>query len=142
MNFFGFRARDESRRLKWGDVKLCKDEANSSEFLVWQSERGSKTRTGNGQRAFSALAEASNRERCPVIFYKDFMKHRLSEMKTPKPHFFLQLTTKEKQTIQYGIDELPWAKMRLANFSRKQLQMQVSKVTSLTTASEKPAFPS
>ena len=46
---FGFRARDESRRLKWGDVKLCKDEANGSEFLVWQSERGSKTQNGNGQ---------------------------------------------------------------------------------------------
>ena len=30
---FGFRARGESRRLKWGDVKLCKDEANGSEFF-------------------------------------------------------------------------------------------------------------
>ncbi len=35
---FGFRAKDESKRLKWGDVKLCKDEENGGEFVVWQSE--------------------------------------------------------------------------------------------------------
>ena len=41
---FRFRARDKSRRLKWGDVKLCGDPANNNQFLLWQSERGSKTR--------------------------------------------------------------------------------------------------
>ena len=72
---FGLRARDESRRLKWGDVKLCGDEANGGQFLVWQSERGSKTRNGNGQqRAYNPTAEATNGECCPVRFYKEFMK--------------------------------------------------------------------
>ena len=47
---FGFRARDESRRLKWGDVKLCRDPANNNQFLLWQSERGKK----------HAMAMASN----------------------------------------------------------------------------------
>jgi hypothetical protein len=34
---FEFRARDESRRLKWGEVKLCGDEADGGQSLVWQS---------------------------------------------------------------------------------------------------------
>ena len=55
---FRFRARDESRRLKWGDVKLSGDEANGGQCLIWQSERGSKTRNGNGQqRAFNPIAK-------------------------------------------------------------------------------------
>jgi hypothetical protein len=31
---FGFRARDESRRLKWGNVSLSKDPENGSELLL------------------------------------------------------------------------------------------------------------
>ena len=43
---FGWRARDESRKLGWGDVGLANDPETDSEYLVWKSERGSKTRTG------------------------------------------------------------------------------------------------
>ena len=43
---FGFRARDESRRLQWGDVSLEKEPDTGNETLVWQAERGSKTRKG------------------------------------------------------------------------------------------------
>ena len=45
---FGFRARDESRQLKWGNVKLCKDPTTGNEFLLWEAERGCKTRHGDG----------------------------------------------------------------------------------------------
>lgn len=94
---FGFRARDESRRLKWGDVKLCGDPANNNQFLLWQSERGSKTRNGNGQqRAFNPVAEATNGERCPVRFYKEFMKRRPDAMKDPEAPFFLAINHKRK----------------------------------------------
>jgi hypothetical protein len=31
---FGFRAHDESRRLKWGDVSLSKDRETGSELLL------------------------------------------------------------------------------------------------------------
>ena len=41
---FGFRARDESRRLKWGDVALEKDPKTENDVLVWRYERGPKTR--------------------------------------------------------------------------------------------------
>ena len=68
---FGFRARDESRRLQWGDVSLEKDTDN--EMLVWKAKRGSKTRKGqdkpSGRRAFYLFAQATNSERCPVRYY-------------------------------------------------------------------------
>ena len=40
---FGFRARDESRRLQWEDVSLENDPDTGNEMLVWKAERGSKT---------------------------------------------------------------------------------------------------
>ena len=44
---FGFRARDESRKLRWGDVELQQDPfQDSREMLVWINERGTKTRMG------------------------------------------------------------------------------------------------
>ena len=51
---FGFRARDESRRLKWGDIVLSNDHETGCELLLWKDERGSKTRHGDWQhqRAF------------------------------------------------------------------------------------------
>ncbi|CAB4041364.1 Hypothetical predicted protein, partial [Paramuricea clavata] len=47
---FGFRARDESRKLKWGNVSNSKDPETGSELLLWKAERGSKTRHGDGQQ--------------------------------------------------------------------------------------------
>ena len=42
---FGFRARDESRKLRWGDVQL-QQQNDGQEVLVWLAERGTKTRHG------------------------------------------------------------------------------------------------
>lgn len=47
---FGFCARDESRKLKWGDIFLENDTETGKEVLIWFSERGSKTLRGNGDR--------------------------------------------------------------------------------------------
>ena len=59
-----------------GDVGLASDPETDSEYLVWKSERGSKTRAGQDgghQRAFEPKAHASNnKSRCPVEFYKAF----------------------------------------------------------------------
>jgi hypothetical protein len=52
---FGFRARDESRKLKWGDVSISKDPETGSELLLWKAERGSKTRHGDGQHQRALL---------------------------------------------------------------------------------------
>ena len=51
--YFGFRARDERRRLRWGDAVLKNDALTGKQVLVWKAERGSKTRQGDGHcRAF------------------------------------------------------------------------------------------
>ena len=84
---FGFRARDESRRLQWGDVSLENDPDTGNEMLVWKAERGSKTRQGqdkaSGHRAFYPTAQATDNERCPVKYYKLFRSHRPIEMNQP-----------------------------------------------------------
>ena len=69
---FGFRARDESRKLRWGDVQL-QQQNDGQEVLVWLAERGTKTRHGQErghQRAFQPKIYATNTARCPVSFYK------------------------------------------------------------------------
>jgi hypothetical protein len=65
---FGFRARDESRKLRWGDVELQNDPEDNREMLVWLAERGTKTRSGQEhalqgqghQRAFQLKLYATN----------------------------------------------------------------------------------
>ena len=69
---FGFRARDESGKLRWGDVQLQNGQ-NGQEILVWLAERGSKTRHGQEkghQKALQPKIYATKTERCPVKFYK------------------------------------------------------------------------
>ena len=44
-NYFGHRARDEARKLKFGDIKLCSD-PNGRRYLELDKKRVSKTRTG------------------------------------------------------------------------------------------------
>ena len=44
---FGFRARDESHKLRWGDVELQQDPVQDGrEILAWINERGTKTQKG------------------------------------------------------------------------------------------------
>lgn len=90
---FGFRARDESRKLCWGDISLQTDPIQDGrEMLVWLCERGTKTRKGdeNGhRRAFSPKAYATNTDRCPVMYYKAFKSHRPEEMNQTNAPFFL-----------------------------------------------------
>ena len=43
---FGFRGRDEARKLCWGDVKLEIDPHTSEEYLMWNVRRGSKCESG------------------------------------------------------------------------------------------------
>ena len=72
----GFRVRDESRKLKWRDIVVENDTETGKEFLIWISERGSKTRHGNGdRRAFNPTAQATN-EHYPVVYYKKFQSRR------------------------------------------------------------------
>ena len=72
---FGFRARDESRKLCWGDTVLDVDAETGREVLVWTAERESKTRKGledGHQRQFCPKAFATSTNRYPVLYYKLF----------------------------------------------------------------------
>ena len=81
---FGFRARDECRRLQWGDIAVEDDPVSGKQVLVWKAERESKTRQGYGHcRAVCPKAHATNTERCPVRLYLKFASHRPDEMKNP-----------------------------------------------------------
>ena len=138
---FGFRARDESRLLKRGDVKLCGDPENNDQFLLWQCKRGSKTRNGNDQqRAFYTVAEAINGKRCPVQFYKMFIRRRPDALKILKRRFFLPLIIKESQKIPFNFKSLLWVKIKLVNFSQKRRKTQQLRVTLAIIASEKLLF--
>ena len=87
----GFRARDESRKLRWGDIQIQQD-SEGREMLVWLCERSTKTRKGqeNGhRRSFQPKIYATDTNRCPVKYYKLFESHRPAEMNTPDSPFFL-----------------------------------------------------
>ena len=96
---FGLRARDESRKLKYGDLKLKKD-TDGRNFLEWDKERGTKTRTGektySHQRAFNPRAYETGGERCVVHLYKLFQQHRPEESKTTDSPFFLAMIPDDK----------------------------------------------
>ena len=62
---FGFRTRDESRKLCWGDIVLDVDAVTGREVLVWTVERASKTRQGlkgGRQRQFRRPQKANSPE--------------------------------------------------------------------------------
>lgn len=55
-----FRARDESRKLCWGDIVLDVDAETGHVVRIWTAERGSKTRQG--------LEGGHQRQFCPKVF--------------------------------------------------------------------------
>ena len=74
---FGWRARDESRKLCWGDVGLATDSETDSEYLVWKSEKHVLDKmVVIREPSVEPKAHASNKSRCPVEFYKAFRSHR------------------------------------------------------------------
>ena len=114
---FGFRARDESRKLRWGDIFLEND-PESGEVLVWKAERGSKTRHGEGthQRAFSPTAQSTHNERCPVMLFKKFAAHRPEKMKQPDSPFFLAINHKRKPGSMIWYCNSPLGKNAIGKF--------------------------
>ena len=136
---FRFRARDESRKLFWGDVSLQTDPIHDGrEMLVWLNERGTKTRKGeeNGhRRPSSPKAHATNTERCPVQFYKPFSSHQPEEMNEPDAPFFLAVRHGERRgNPQVWYMKAPLGKNEIGKFLKTaadeaSLQRQGSKVT-------------
>ena len=123
---FGFRARDESRRLQWGDVSLETDPDTGNEMLVWKAERGSKTRQGqdkaSGHRAFYPTAQATDNERCPVKYYKLFRSHRPIEMNQPEAPFYLAVKHQRKATDAVWYKKSPLGKNEIGKLLTKAAQ--------------------
>ena len=67
------------------------DPETDSEYLVWKSERGSKTRTGKPKAHAS-----NNKSRCPVEFYKAFRSHRPEAMLQPDAPFYFAINHRRK----------------------------------------------
>ena len=119
---FGFRARDESRKLCWGDVSLENDPETGNEMLVWKAERGTKTRTGREgghRREFNPKLQATNTERCPVRYYKLFASKRPESMLNPDSPFFLTVNTKKKNPGDEWYLNRPLGKNEIGNFLSK-----------------------
>ena len=96
-NHFGLRARDEARKLQFGDLSL-KDDINGRQYLEWDRERGTKTRTGENssshQRAFNPKAYETGGDRCVVNLYKEFLRRRPAASKQSDSPFFLAMIPK------------------------------------------------
>ena len=90
---FGHRARDEARQMKFGDLEISEEFPSRREYLIWVTERSSKTRTGEKpmghNRKFDPKAFATRNERCPVAIFRKFISHRPSSANKPdQPLFF------------------------------------------------------
>ena len=114
----GFRARDESRKLRWGDVQLQQDK-DGEEMLVWLAERGTKTRHGQEKghrRAFQPKVYAIKAERCPVKFYKTFKTHRPLEMNQKESPFYLAVRQNRTSQDQVWYMRSPLGKNEIGKF--------------------------
>ena len=137
---FGYRARDESRKLCFGDIKLLVDE-NAEEFLEWDKERGSKTRTGevsnSHQRAFNPRAYATGGSQCPIKIYKEFVSKRPLDANTDNSPFFLAMVPdiklKDGQPWYYN---RPLGKNKLGEFMSNASRHLPSSSTTGTSRSK------
>ena len=108
--------------MKWGDIKLVKD-PEGVEMLVWNTERGTKTRTGEkaqvGQRKFPPMAVETGTDRYPVKLYKAFASRRPDSMKLADSPFFLQVKTKGWEESQVWYYPTPWGKNKIGEILTK-----------------------
>ena len=115
---FGFRARDEGRKLSWGDVQL-QQESDGQEVLVWLAKRGTKTQHGQErghQRAFQPKIYATNTARCSVSFYKKFRSHQLVEMNAPGSPFYLVVQHYRRSNEEVWYMKEPLGKNEIGKF--------------------------
>lgn len=131
---YGFRARDEARKLKWGDLRLGKD--FRGEYLEWTTERGRKTRTGDeneNKRVFDPKLWATSTKRCPVMFFKEYAKRRPSLANTAESPFFLAISYSKDPNEWYM--NRPMGKNKLGGIltnARKRFEFQGKKVSNHT----------
>ena len=87
-----------------------------NEVLIWRSERGSRTRRGNGDaRAFYNTAQATNNERYPVRYYKKFRSHRPAEMNNADSPFYLAINYQRRADNSIWYLKTPLGKNEIGN---------------------------
>lgn len=93
---FDFTAREECRKLLWGDVELQRNPVQDShEKLVWVNERGTNSQENGHQQAFLPKIYATSTVRCPIKLYKLFQNHWPKEMRQPDSLFFFCCQTRQ-----------------------------------------------
>ena len=128
---FGFPANDESRKLKWGDVKL-QINAETAIKNWFGPQRGSKCPNDKGPGwPFCPIAQARNNAQCLVFFYKVFRSHRFTEMNNQESPFYLAINHKWKPSDTVRYTSAPLGKNSIRKFSkmvakRKRLQGNVT----------------
>ena len=147
-----FRGRDESRKLKLGDIKLSLDSDTNQSFLEWSVLRGSKTFSGempshSHQRSYNPPIYETGSERCPVKIYNIFLSHRPQESLGTDAPFFLAMIPQEKIVSNTWYYNRPLGKNKLGEFlsntasilgqesnsSRSKISNHSARKTSITT---------
>ena len=132
---FACRARNEAKKMKWGNIKLVKD-PEGVEMVVWNTKQGTKTRTGEkaqaGQRKFPPTAVMTGTDRCPVKLYKAFTTHRMDSVKLADSPFFLQVKTKGWEESQVRYYPTSWGKNKIG-----EILMKARSVIGLETSTGK-----
>ncbi|XP_052216542.1 uncharacterized protein KIAA1958 homolog isoform X2 [Dreissena polymorpha] len=99
---FGMRIGKEIHTLCWGDVSLGIDFETGEEFITFDTERQTKTRTGENPRDIRkvkprAYAVPEQPDRDPVHLYKLYADKRPVDMMTEDSPFFLTPGNKTQQ---------------------------------------------
>ena len=120
---FGYRGREESIKIQFGDIKLVYNEIKKEEYLEWDTERGTKTRPGSKaghQRSFNPTAHQFNTSRCPVQLYKEYVKRRPVEACHPDSRFYLTPIPIERIKGEKWFYATPLGKNKLARCCKGQ----------------------
>jgi len=103
---FGWRARDEHRRVLLGDLEVRREEGGEkSEYIFWHTARGSKTRSGSKEfgpkRYFNPRIYATGTDRCPVKFFKSYLARWPTDMGKPDDPLYLAVMKKPQTEVWF-----------------------------------------
>ena len=103
---FGWCARDEHRKVLLGDLEIRQEEGGEGrEYVIWKTERGSKTRTGGkefgAERYFSPRIYSTGGDRCPVNIFKTFLARRPPDMMKPDSPLYLAVVKSPRTEVWY-----------------------------------------
>ena len=133
---FGWRAVDEHQKVLYGDVKLRTPENRNLDYVEWLIERGTKTRNGvsgtSKERNFNPKFYATGEpNRCPVMIFKAFIKHRPEVMKNESNPFYLGVIHRPRSNIWFKTSKLGERSLRsvMKNMGNDAVELLDKKVS-------------